>query len=394
MEDALPENSFNYYGYDKETYLECSELITMTNRKHIFIMISWFLFVNVLYLIFSTLNLFGLSQMRIPFYVSYVAIAFLLDMLLFLFPQFANRNSTAFVYLTIIILLSYGIIASVLQPYMPATMYLVLLILSALSFIDMMYRIVVTFLLFFATFLASSFIYKTFSIAYHDMYNGLIVLTLALGLHYMYQRTRVQQFVLYQRDLHIQRELEIKSSFDALTSLFNRGKFFALAEEIIRQSKEDYLAVCLLDLDGFKQVNDTYGHQMGDKVIQIAGRTLLESIGIANCDIWALSEKVLKEKLSFAGRLGGDEFIVFIQGASGRAEVRTALAAMLASLNEAEITGLNGIQASFGATEIIPSDTDFDGAYRRADEALYRSKRAGKNRIFFSDETEESQGGA
>ena len=133
---------------------------------------------------------------------------------------------------------------------------------------------------------------------------------------------------------------------------------------------------------------------MGDKVIQIAGRTLLESIGIANCEIWALPEKVLKEKLSFAGRLGGDEFIVFIQGASGRAEVRTALAAMLASLNEAEITGLNGIQASFGATEIIPSDTDFDDAYRRADEALYRSKRAGKNRIFFSDETDESQGGA
>lgn len=388
----MPENSVNYYGYDKETYLECSELIHMTNRKHIFIMTSWFLIVNVLYLIFSTLNLFGVSRSRVPFYAVYVAFGFILDISLIFFPKFSRPHSVIYVYLTILMLLSYGIVSSVIQPYMPATMYLVLSVITALSFIDKMYRMIITFFLFVFMFTATSFIFKTFSIAYYDLYNSMIVMTLVIGLHYSFQRTRIQQFVLYQKDLQVQHELEIKSSFDSLTTLFNRGKFFSIAEEVLRKKHDEYMAFCLLDLDGFKQVNDSLGHQMGDKVIQVTGKIILETLEFAECERWLLAEKIIRDRLSFAGRLGGDEFIIFLRGKSSRTEVRCHLEKLLKALNEVRFSELEGIHASFGVTELSTIDTDIDNAYRRADDALYRAKRVGKNRIFFNDESDSQQG--
>ncbi len=59
---------------------------------------------------------------------------------------------------------------------------------------------------------------------------------------------------------------------------------------------------------------------------------------------------------------------------------------MLYSLNQVRLNDLGGIHASFGVTEITLGETDMDGAYTRADGALYKSKRAGKNQIHFSDE--------
>ncbi|WP_407428777.1 GGDEF domain-containing protein [Treponema sp.] len=379
-------NSFNYYGYDKGTFSECIELVNSTNRKHIFIITSWFLLVNILYLIFCILNLFAVSHARIPFYASYAAFSLLFDLYIVLLPDFSDKHNSLSVYITITMLLSYGIIASIIQPYMPATIYLVLLIICALSFIDRFYRII--FMLTFCTlvFIVMSFIYKTFSVAYHDTYNGLIVLILALGLHYTFQRTRMHQFILYQRDQHIQRGLEIKSSFDGLTSLLNRTKFFSVVEEILRKKNEENSALCLIDLDGFKEINDTLGHQMGDKTIQVAGKTILDALHIASIDKFTLIDKIIAGNVSFAGRLGGDEFILFIRDKKSRSEIRNFLTNLLSSLNSLKFLNLDGIKASFGVTELSVSDCDIDSAYRRADQALYRSKRAGKNQIFFDDE--------
>ena len=79
----------------------------------------------------------------------------------------------------------------------------------------------------------------------------------------------MMQFVLYHKNMQNQRELEVGSSFDALTSLLNRGRFFSMADRVLHDGSGGYKALCLIDLDGFKQVNDQPGHQMGDKVKQI-----------------------------------------------------------------------------------------------------------------------------
>ena len=149
-----------------------------------------------------------------------------------------------------------------------------------------------------------------------------------------------------------------------------------MAGSVLRGYHNEYMVLCLLDLDEFKQINDKLGHQMGDKAIQIAGNTITEVMEIDLKEKWSFQERAVRNGLSFAGRLGGDEFIVFIRGKSKKEEILTLMQEMLKKLK--------GIHASIGITEILEQDMDIDDAYRRADEALYESKRAGKNQIHFS----------
>ena len=141
------------------------------------------------------------------------------------------------------------------------------------------------------------------------------------------------------------------------------------------------MALCLIDLDGFKAINDGLGHQMGDKAIQMTGRTMLNTLGLQASDAFDPERWDLVEGESIAGRLGGDEFIVLLRGCSTRQEVIDRMERILAALNAVSFDGLEGIRASVGITVLRPDDADIDGAYKRADDALYKSKRAGKNQI-------------
>ena len=382
----MTSRSVNYYGYTKESYLECSALIRLTNRKHITILTTWFILINLFYLVFSWLNLFGVNQERIPFYASSLFTGIVFEVWLLVFPRSVEKHIYLAVFASISMLLAYGILCSIAEPYMPATMFLILLVLTSLSFIGNLFIMIAFAIAGVAAFLATSYLYKTFSIAYYDTYNAVIVITLSIALHYTFQRTRVSQFILYQRDLQIQKELEIKSSFDALTSLLNRGRFFSMAEEILRMRNNEYIALCLLDLDGFKQINDNLGHQMGDKVIQVVGKTIISGLDLDSSQRMNISAWDLKVQRSIAGRLGGDEFITLIRGKSSRTEVIELLQKILDSLNAQNFDGVEGIHASFGVTELSLQDFDIDNAYKRADEALYESKRAGKNQIHFSSD--------
>ncbi|MBQ9205263.1 MAG: GGDEF domain-containing protein [Treponema sp.] len=382
----MTSRSVNYYGYTKESYLECSALIRLTNRKHITILTTWFILINLFYLVFSWLNLFGVNQERIPFYASSLFTGIVFEVWLLVFPRSVEKHIYLAVFASISMLLAYGILCSIAEPYMPATMFLILLVLTSLSFIGSLFIMIAFAIAGVAAFLATSYLYKTFSIAYYDTYNAVIVITLSIALHYTFQRTRVSQFILYQRDLQIQKELEIKSSFDALTSLLNRGRFFSMSEEILRMRNNEYIALCLLDLDGFKQINDNLGHQMGDKVIQVVGKTIISGLDLDSDQRMNISAWDLKVQRSIAGRLGGDEFITLIRGKSSRTEVIELLQKILDSLNAQHFDGDRGIHASFGVTELSSQDFDIDNAYKRADEALYESKRAGKNQIHFSSD--------
>ena len=300
--------------------------------------------------------------------------------------KFFEKYTAVTVYLSVLILLLYGIETSIAKPYMSATMFPLLVALVAMAYIDNMLRMMLVLAGFSGVFLLASYSQKAISIAYADSYNILITMLLAAALHYTFQNTRINQFVLYYKNLQNQRELEVRSSFDALTSLLNRGRFFSMADKVMREAGNEYMALCLLDLDGFKQINDQLGHQMGDKAIQIAGTTILNVMGIDEADKWSFPERVMRDKGSFAGRLGGDEFIILIRGRNGRSEVEDILGEVLKNLNAVQFEKLNGLQASFGVTQLTGEDDDIDSAYTRADEALYASKKSGKNRINFAQE--------
>lgn len=167
------------------------------------------------------------------------------------------------------------------------------------------------------------------------------------------------------------RSLEIEAQRDGLTGLFNRACFDQLLGQRVAQAKREgtHLSLVLFDVDHFKRVNDTYGHQAGDKVLT----------GVA---------KVLSSRMrptDVTARYGGEEFVLLLPNtdAAGAAVVAERLRNRLGE-TEHDIGSGSALRvtASAGHATLQPgSDATGDMLVASADGALYAAKRAGRNRV-------------
>ncbi len=163
-------------------------------------------------------------------------------------------------------------------------------------------------------------------------------------------------------------KLDHMAHYDALTGLPNR----ILLADRLRQAlvhsrrKSTKLAVCYLDLDGFKPINDTHGHETGDQVlIEVAARL----------------KQALREE-DTVSRIGGDEFILILNDLNNVDECQQGLDRILAALTRPfQIGGiLANLSASIGITLYPDDQADGDILLRHADQAMYIAKAMGKNR--------------
>ena len=175
-----------------------------------------------------------------------------------------------------------------------------------------------------------------------------------------------------QRIVDLERRILELANTDALTGLLNRRAFMEkMTVEMIRSSRNrTSLALILTDIDHFKAVNDTYGHQAGDLVLQrFTG---------------ALSGMV--RPYDFIGRYGGEEFVVCMPGL-GAAAALSAAERLRKGVDGMEILSPDHerpicITASFGvAIQSNGSEEGIDALIKRADEALYQAKHDGRNRV-------------
>ncbi len=166
----------------------------------------------------------------------------------------------------------------------------------------------------------------------------------------------------------ITNELRHLAEVDPLTNVFNRRAFLTLLDKAISSAErtQTLVPVLVMDLDHFKKVNDTWGHRAGDDALRHF--VLLANRCLRNEDV--------------LGRLGGEEFAIFLPNAGGGGAI--AVAERLRALVEAQplVTDQRPIHltVSVGATLCADGDTA-DAALQRADEAMYLAKKRGRNRV-------------
>jgi len=166
--------------------------------------------------------------------------------------------------------------------------------------------------------------------------------------------------------------LDEQASKDELTGLLNRRALIEAAQRLFDQISErgGSLGVVLMDLDNFKTINDTYGHQVGDRLLRWVGECL---------------SKTLRHE-DLVGRYGGDEFVIFLPDASTATAVQIAerLRAAITLWQPADDPLRVPVSASFGVfATVLDDNLTMEDLIRAADQALYRAKRDGRNRCAF-----------
>ncbi len=185
-------------------------------------------------------------------------------------------------------------------------------------------------------------------------------------------RHSVERVTVLTSELQIsQHLLERQARHDSLTGLPNRLAMLEHLDRLIAErGNSPDLGVMFVDIDGFKSVNDTHGHAVGDIVLTEIARRLSESI----------------REIDMVARLGGDEFLVVVEQCAEKINLESFGERMIREIEQPHAVGeqLFAVSASVGVTSVGPTD-DAMAAIARADAAVYHAKRRGRRRVEMFD---------
>ncbi len=166
---------------------------------------------------------------------------------------------------------------------------------------------------------------------------------------------------------HLNDKLLLAANTDPMTGIYNRRYFFDVSQQILAISKKENtpISIAMLDIDKFKNINDTYGHDIGDKVIK-------KSVEI-------IRQNLKRDDILI--RFGGEEFLIVMLDTS-LDDAYDLCEAIRKNMEEGyPIDPKTKVTLSIGISEFRIEDKDIDSIVKRADNALYRAKRTGRNKI-------------
>lgn len=179
----------------------------------------------------------------------------------------------------------------------------------------------------------------------------------------------VMLVVIVIRQVHKARRMRLLAMTDPLTGLANRRHTDYRGSEAFKQARlsGDPFCVVAIDIDHFKQVNDTHGHAVGDTVLQRVGRECQRTL----------------RKLDLMGRIGGEEFTGLLPESAEPAACQVAerLRSGVENLDLDDVVPGLRVTISLGVAQMRADDADFAALLARADAAMYRAKQAGRNRV-------------
>ncbi len=163
----------------------------------------------------------------------------------------------------------------------------------------------------------------------------------------------------------IEKELKKLATYDKLTSIYNRQKIEEILDRYINILKEykKPLSIIFFDIDRFKQINDTYGHSVGDMVLK-------EIAMVVSCNL---------DKDELFGRWGGEEFLIILPNKDIKIAERKANI-LRRIIDEYHFKSVGNVTCSFGVVEVTKSDT-LDTVISKVDSKLYLAKKRGRNRV-------------
>jgi len=193
---------------------------------------------------------------------------------------------------------------------------------------------------------------------------SVMILPMLLGvpMHYL--------LIRYARTLSFRtRKLQIKTTKDGLTHCLNQTAFRARVEAYLAKEtgqRNRHAALLVLDADRFKFINDTHGHDIGDKVIKLIARTIKSKL----------------RPFDVVGRIGGEEFGILLHDADENVaqiiaeRIRAAVGAAVLVTDEGSVR----VSVSIGAV-VFSNGTDYENLFRIADRKLYQAKSEGRDRV-------------
>ncbi len=164
----------------------------------------------------------------------------------------------------------------------------------------------------------------------------------------------------------------LDEQLDPLTGLYNKRSCMKRLKSVLEENTDASITICMLDLDNFKTLNDTYGHLFGDRVLTVVADTMREILG----------------SRGIAGRFGGDEFFMIIDSDIDEQEVRQILFTLRKNIrwyfekSEDQLV----VTMSVGAAAYPKDATSLEELFAKADRALYIAKEKGKDRFIIYDE--------
>lgn len=264
-------------------------------------------------------------------------------------------------YVALTLIFLYAIVLNnVIRQDISATTFCLIMIVAPLLILDRPLRVFTYFAFIICVFVPVEFHQKTYSMAYADTVNALCCLFLGSIIHTNIIHTKLLEMT--QR-----RHIEKERDTDKLTGCLTKAAFERKITQKL-QTSENCGVLLVMDLDHFKNINDSYGHVFGDLVLHTVGGHIQECF----------------PETELYGRFGGDEFQIWLTGESNRREIGVRLEKLLSCIRAIETPDDRvHIAASIGVAISPENGKLYSELFENADAALYAAKNLGRGRYVF-----------
>lgn len=357
--------SLKYYGKTADEYSACKADIEKSNGVVVqYISVCGIIALTVLCAASFVLKI--LDSFRYLYLFTDIAVVFI-----FVISRKTRASSTLMMYAAMTVLYAFSVGLALAFPTERATVSAIMLPLLSAVMIDRFDRVAAFDTAVSVIYGVLVFFFKAPRLVSYEIFTAFVSLCLALVSNFLIQRRVMNGMLSEIRNVELKEKLKQKSETDGLSGLLNRETFVGTTEKLLSRKDGGLCALCIIDIDFFKSVNDTYGHQAGDDV-------LIKTADIIKSDF---------SPPDAVGRIGGDEFMIYMCGEADKKSIAEKLGALHEKLLRTSVGEVKSICTSIGVAVTENGMINFEEMYRMADNALYKAKAQGRNMICFFGET-------